>query len=144
MLFDETETETNIEQIIEQEIIEKIEPVINNDIDVDTVNYLRKYFINVQKVGKDDIIFYADRKTMFGKKILATDKIKEIGIINIKNISVFISTSYKLVKETEIEEVARKYITIGADRRVPIVVERYYMDNEEFISQRRKVMEEFL
>ena len=117
--------------------------IVVGDIDIETVHYLRQFYQKVSKVGKDDLIFYTERKTMFGNKILATDKIIEIGIINAGNFASFISITYKLIKETEIENVAMRYVSVGVDRR-PLVVERKYMFEDEYAEQRRRVMEEIL
>ena len=81
---------------------------------------------------------------MFGRKITASDKVKEIAIINAGQSSRFISVSFKLITESEIKQVATAYTTIGAERRYPLLVEVKYVYDPKYKDIYLQIQNEFL
>jgi hypothetical protein len=141
---------------------QKVEPVVELPVEITpvidqpsvdfnfnnsaTIQYLKDFFAKTEKVGKENIICYAERKTMFGRKITATDKVKEIGIINAKHAlsNKFISTTFKLITESEIVQVAKTYMNFGAVRHYPLLVEIEYIIDPKHNNVLIRIQDEFL
>jgi len=121
----------------------KTYPTYDNSI---TDQYVREFFKKAEKVGKDNLICYAERKTMFGNKITVSDKVKEVGIVNAEHAggNKFISTSFKLFTESEIPQLIQKYTTIGAVRNYPLLVAIQYMEDPQYNNIRIRIQDEFL
>jgi hypothetical protein len=143
------------QQKIEPDIEIKIEPEVKLEESISilppydnshTITYLKSFFDKSEKVGKENLICYADRKTMFGRKITATDKVKELGIVNAQHAlsNTFISTTFKLIVEAEISQVAKMYTSLGAVRHYPLVVEIQYMADPKHNKVLMRIQDEFL
>lgn len=121
----------------------KFDSTFDNSV---TERYVKEFFKKSEKIGKDNLICYGEKKTMFGGKITALDKVKEVGIINADHAdgSRFISTSFKLIKESEIPQLIKKYTTVGAVRNYPLLVAIQYMEDPQYNNVRIRIQDEFL
>lgn len=135
--------EIHIDPEVKLEVSEPILPPYDNS---HTLTYLKSFFDNTEKVGKDNVICYADRKTMFGRKITATDKVKELGIINAQHAltNTFISTTFKIIVDAEISQVVKMYTSFGAVRHYPLVVEIPYLADPKHNKVLMRIQDEFL
>lgn len=122
--------------------VNSIIPKVDNS---QTKTYLKEFFAKSEKVGKD-LIMFENRKTIFGHKITASDKVREIGIINAHQVSPdnFISISFKLIVESEISNIVDKYMTMGLVRPYPLVVEIKYMTDPEYNDILLQIHDEFM
>jgi len=151
------ETIVEVEPVAEPKPIEIEKPLVESSyqpVSVDeynfdnsvTIHILKEFFNKKDKIGKDNIICYADRKTMFGKKLTATDKVIELGILNAQHAlsNNFISTTFKLIADSEIRQIAKLYTTFGAVRWYPLVVEIQYIVDPKHNNVLMCIQDQFL
>ena len=113
------------------------------DNNSETEAYLKKFFEKAEKVGKD--ISFENRKTILKSKILPTDKICEVSVVNGESATdyTFVSVSFKFIAEREIKTIAKDYLYILCDRRYPVIVERKYLEDPKYREQKVHILNEF-
>ncbi len=114
-------------------------------LDQPTLDCLLKQSEGVSKIGKKDLFLYENKKTLLNSKVLATDVVIEVTIVNADDAMTnkFISVTPKTTVVREFKEVAKRYIILPIDRRTCHIVERRYMEEPEFKEYRDTILDQF-
>jgi len=112
-----------------------------------TIITLNRLFDKEDKLGK--VIFdamFKNKKTILGDPIRFTDKV--VSVLEIMPDTImsegFTSVSPRLTVNSELKMVAKKYVSVNPDRRVPALVEAKYMNSEHYPKHRQHILNEFL
>jgi len=118
-------------------------PAVKYKVNAD---FLLKYFKLKRKLKKDDYIVFSSKKTILGTKIKSNDKVIEVIMVNAHEAASvkFISVTCRFVVERELKETSKIYMSLDDSRRVPLIVERKYMEDDSFYEHRMNIIEQFL
>ena len=111
-----------------------------------TEEFLTKYFSEKNKLGKDGYTVYKGKKSLTGSLIKQSDKVVQALLVNAVDAinTKFISVTFRTITEREIKKVTKKYISLDNSRRIPLLVERKYMEQMKYSEHRQKIAEQFL
>ena len=131
--------EDTVKETVEEEVVE-----VHHD---DTEATLRRHFKDICKLSKDTYnLLYKGKKTILGSLVKQSDKVLEVCYIDGKHApsAKFISVTFRLIAEREISKVSKSYISLDNSRRVPVLVESKYMENDKYYEHRQKIVEQYL
>jgi len=112
-----------------------------------TLEQLNVYFNDIKKSSKKEFnLLFKGKKTLLDSLLKENDVFREFAVINTEGIlsNKFISIGFKYVAKREIADLAKYYVLLDVDRRVPLLVESKYMDLLEFSEHRDKIYKQFM
>lgn len=107
----------------------------------DTEDYIKKYFVDKTVIGKKDLSYHSEKRTLLNNKLRAMDKIIEVLVINAESAvsARFISVTFRIIAEREIKQISKKYVQFGESSRYPKLIERKYLEQKKYKEFREKL-----
>ena len=107
--------------------------------------YFEEQFSLIEKTMKIDLPLVEKKRSLFNGRFKLYDKVMEVAVLNAGFVMSggMLSISFRHISETEVKKVLKEY-TIVRVSRYPVIVERKYMEDNEYKDYRKIIEQEYL